>query len=43
MSLAILNTFSNDELTINDIECVNTSYPNFWNDISALGGIVEKL
>ena len=43
MSLAILNTFSNDELTINDIECVNTSYPNFWNDISKLGGIVEKL
>ena len=43
MSLAILNTFSDNELIINDIECVNTSYPNFWNDINTLGGNAKKL
>ena len=42
MSLAILNTYSNKELIINDIDCVDTSYPDFWESMKSLGGIVEK-
>ena len=43
MSLAILNTFANDEITIKNVECVNTSYPNFWKHLNLLGGKAIKL
>ena len=43
MSLAILNTFANDEITIKNVECVNTSYPNFWEHLNLLGGKAIKL
>ena len=42
MSLAILNLYSNEPLMLEDIECVDTSYPDFWNHMIMLGGKVEK-
>ncbi|MBN2685438.1 MAG: 3-phosphoshikimate 1-carboxyvinyltransferase [Pontiellaceae bacterium] len=41
MSVAILNTFSDAAITINNVDCVNTSYPEFWQHMEALGGQVE--
>lgn len=43
MSLAILNTFSSKSLILKNIDCVKTSYPNFWNDMEKLGGKVDML
>ena len=31
MSLAILNSYGSDEITISNVKCVDTSYPNFGN------------
>jgi 3-phosphoshikimate 1-carboxyvinyltransferase len=36
MSMAILNSFGTDALTIDNVECVNTSYPDFWNHFNQL-------
>jgi 3-phosphoshikimate 1-carboxyvinyltransferase len=38
MSIAILNTFSDAPVTIENVECVNTSYPEFWEHMEQLGG-----
>lgn len=38
MSAAIAATVCNKPVTILDAECVNKSYPNFWDDYQALGG-----
>ena len=43
MSLAILNTYANDEITIKNVECVDTSYPSFWEHLNLLGGKAIKL
>lgn len=41
MSVAILNSFSNDAITIDNVGCVDTSYPEFWQHMEELGGKVE--
>ena len=42
MSLAIASTRSTEPITINGAECVSKSYPNFFEDFKALGGIVSE-
>jgi 3-phosphoshikimate 1-carboxyvinyltransferase len=41
MSMAILNSFSNGAVTIENVDCVDTSYPEFWQHMEQLGGKVE--
>jgi 3-phosphoshikimate 1-carboxyvinyltransferase len=41
MSMAVLNTFSDGPVTIDNVGCVNTSYPEFWQHMEQLGGKVE--
>ena len=41
MSIAVLNTFSCAPLVIENVGCVNTSYPEFWKHMEQLGGRVE--
>jgi len=41
MSMALLGTFSDGPVRIADVECVATSYPDFWNHLCQLGGTVE--
>jgi 3-phosphoshikimate 1-carboxyvinyltransferase len=41
MALAVLGTYATDKLIINNVNCVDTSYPAFWADLRKLGGHVE--
>lgn len=41
MSMAVLNSFSDGALTIENVGCVDTSYPEFWQHMQQLGGRVE--
>lgn len=41
MSMAILNTFSDGPLQIQNVDCVDTSYPDFWAHMDELGGKVK--
>ncbi len=41
MSVAILNSFSDGPITIENVSCVDTSYPEFWQHMEQLGGQVE--
>ena len=41
MSLAILNSYGSDEITISNVKCVDTSYPEFWKHFKLLGGIIK--
>ena len=41
MSVAILNCFSTGAITIDNVGCVDTSYPEFWEHMEALGGLVN--
>ncbi|MFA7257040.1 MAG: 3-phosphoshikimate 1-carboxyvinyltransferase, partial [Kiritimatiellales bacterium] len=41
MSMAILATFSDAPVRLDDTACVATSYPDFWNHLEQLGGKVE--
>ena len=41
MSMAILNNFGDKPVTIKNTECVDTSYPEFWQHMEQLGGRVE--
>jgi 3-phosphoshikimate 1-carboxyvinyltransferase len=41
MAMAILGTYAKEKLVINNVSCVDTSYPSFWNDLRKLGGHVE--
>ncbi|VGO20097.1 3-phosphoshikimate 1-carboxyvinyltransferase [Pontiella sulfatireligans] len=41
MSMAVLNSFSDGPLTIDNVGCVDTSYPEFWQHMEQLGGRVE--
>lgn len=43
MAAAILNCFADGALTIEDTDCVDTSYPAFWRDMGRLGGKVETI
>jgi 3-phosphoshikimate 1-carboxyvinyltransferase len=42
MSMAILNTFADGALRLDEVECVDTSYPAFWKDLVSLGGRVDR-
>jgi len=41
MSMAVLALFADKPLIVRNIECVDTSYPGFWEDLKYLGGHVE--
>lgn len=41
MSMAMLATFANAPVKLEQVECVATSYPDFWNHLEQLGGKVE--
>ncbi len=41
MSMAIASTMCTEPLIIKNPACVKKSYPNFWEDFSALGGIIK--
>ncbi len=41
MSMAILNSFSDGVIRIDNVGCVDTSYPEFWQHMEQLGGKVE--
>lgn len=42
MSLAVLALRAEGETKIRNAGCVSKSYPGFWGDLAALGGIVES-
>ena len=42
MSMAILNTFADGALILDEVGCVDTSYPSFWSDMVSLGGCVDR-
>ena len=41
MSIAILNSFSDGAIPIDNVGCVDTSYPEFWQHMEQLGGKTE--
>lgn len=41
MSMAMLATFADAPVKLEQVECVATSYPDFWNHLEQLGGKVE--
>lgn len=41
MSMAILATYAQAPLVIQNVACVDTSYPGFWDHLRELGGHVE--
>lgn len=42
MSLAIASTRCNNEVIIEEPDCVKKSYPGFWEDFKMLGGILSE-
>lgn len=43
MSLSILATVLEKEIIISEAECINKSYPNFYEDLEKLGVKIEKI
>ena len=43
MSVAVLSTFSDEPMILDEVDCVDTSYPQFWADMNRLGGQVERV
>ena len=41
MSMAVLGLYAGSPVVVNNIACVDTSYPAFWNDLRKLGAHVE--
>jgi 3-phosphoshikimate 1-carboxyvinyltransferase len=41
MAMAVLALSAPEPVCINNVGCVQTSYPGFWDDLKALGGHVE--
>ena len=41
MSMAVLALYCRKPIMVNNIACVDTSYPEFWNDLRKLGAHVE--
>jgi 3-phosphoshikimate 1-carboxyvinyltransferase len=41
MSMAVLATFANEAFELSDVNCVDTSYPQFWEHLEQLGGKYE--
>lgn len=42
MALAIASQRATGPITIKDAQCVRKSYPEFWHDFKALGGIIDE-
>ena len=42
MSVAIASTCCDEEVVLNDSDCVKKSYPHFWQDFKILGGQVDE-
>lgn len=42
MSFAVLGLVAEGETTINDPDCVNKSYPDFWEDLTGLGADMRR-
>ncbi len=43
MSFAVLGLVAHGETKINDPDCVNKSYPGFWDDLAALGADMRRI
>ncbi len=43
MSFAVLGLVAEGETTINDPDCVNKSYPEFWEDLAGLGAGMRRI
>jgi 5-enolpyruvylshikimate-3-phosphate synthase len=41
MSMAVLALYGKDPVCVNNISCIDTSYPAFWDDLKRLGAHVE--
>ena len=41
MSMAVLALYGKDPVCVNNIACIDTSYPAFWDDLKKLGAHVE--
>lgn len=41
MAMAVLASYAEEPVVINNVACVDTSYPGFWADFRELGGHVE--
>lgn len=41
MSMAVLATFGSGPVKLKDVDCVKTSYPDFWTHLEQLGGRVD--
>ncbi len=41
MAMAVMATCAEAPVVINNVACVDTSYPGFWNDLKHIGGHVE--
>lgn len=42
MSAACASVICTDTVTVKDAQCVNKSYPAFWNDFEMMGGKIER-
>ena len=42
MSAACASVICTDTVTVRDAQCVNKSYPAFWNDFEMMGGKIER-
>lgn len=43
MSMAVASTMCKEPLIIRGAQCVSKSYPTFWEDFRALGGIAQEI
>ena len=43
MSFAVLGLVAHGETKINDPDCVNKSYPGFWDDLAGLGADMRRI
>lgn len=43
MSAALASCFAEEEITLLGAECVNKSYPAFWEDFVSLGGKIKQI
>ncbi len=41
MAMSVLASYAGEPVVVNNVACVDTSYPGFWADMKALGGHVE--
>jgi len=41
MAMAVIGLYATAPVVVNNVACVDTSYPGFWDQLKALGGHVE--